>query len=1081
MNRTGLRVLVFLFVLTAAVQLCPAAVRITEFLAANDGLVRDEDGDSPDWIEIHNDSSEPVDLGGWHLTDNPRRLTKWTFPPRSLGPGEYLVVFASGKDRTVPGSPLHTGFQLDSDGEFLGLVMPDGKTLSQAFSPEFPQQRANVSYGPRDDSAALTLVPWGTAARVWVPVDGWLDAAWMAVDFNDADWMPARTGIGFDRTAGAGVGLPVLRLDFNDDDSGESGQADTAEGFVPVTLAQNPCTVQGVTVWISPIGQADLDDRDRATPTPTASLTQDQLYDDFIFARGQVDGDGLRVRLTGLAPDQGYSLTIWSYDASSSGKRVSDWVETAGPSPQVLATGYSFDGTVLPLLDGDYSFTASVRSSPEGELQIEGTRNGGSSYGVFLNALQLTPEGYGPLLGTDLDAAMAGRGTSAWVRIPFTVEDPLACSMLRLSVHYDDGFAAYLNGEPVCSHNAPASPAWDSAALAAAGAGQGPGCEEAVIPNRPGLLVSGTNILAIHGLNLDLHDPDFLILPELEAQTMPGQGCFFSPPTPGAANGEPFAGLVQDVQFSPERGFYDAPFSLTLSCATPGAALYWTGDGSLPDPVNGTPYTDPIPIHGTAFVRAAAYLPGHLPSLATTHTYLFLDQVIRQSSTQPGFPLTWQADFPADYGMDPVVVNDPLYAPTLKDDLRSIPTLSIVTDHDSLWGPSKGIYVNSTSAGQAWERAASVELFEGDGTTLFQVDCGLRMQGNASRDNVRTPKHSFRLLFKSAYGPSKLRYDWFPGSPVREFDNLVLRACFTDSWSTRYSPGDGGSRYRPEDSLYLRDVWMKDSMTAMGHLSGRGDFVHVVLNGLYWGLYNVCERLDASFFAHHLGGQEEDWDVMRDFTEVLDGTRDEWDRMMALVRAGVTTEAAYRGVADLVDIENLIDYTLLHILAEAEDWPSHNWYAARRRATDDLPATRWIFLPWDQEIVLDRQVRRNRVNVNNDNTPARIYSQLRAWPEFRHLFGERIQRHLFDDGALTPARNIARLMARATRIDRAIVGESAHWGDAREFPIPPNPGTGQTFTRDLYWVPELEGLCTEFLPALNDKWVNEFRKAGLYP
>jgi hypothetical protein len=316
---------------------------------------------------------------------------------------------------------------------------------------------------------------------------------------------------------------------------------------------------------------------------------------------------------------------------------------------------------------------------------------------------------------------------------------------------------------------------------------------------------------------------------------------------------------------------------------------------------------------------------------------------------------------------------------------------------------------------------------------------------------------------------------------VNQFDNIVLRACFTDAWTTRYSPGDGGARYRPEDSLYLRDIWVKDSLADMGHLSGRNTFAHVYLNGLYWGLYNPAERLDASFFAEHLGGNKLDWDVIRDFSEVLAGSKTEWDQMMDRVNAGISSEADFQAVAELVDVENLTDYMLLHIFAEAEDWPHHNWYAARRRATNGLPATRWIFLAWDQEIVLDREVRRNRVNVSNNDTPARIYSELRAHPEFRRLFGDRVHRHLFNDGALTPARNADRLRARAEQVHQAMVGESARWGDAREFPISPNTGTGETFTRDEWWVPELQRLYTNFFPQLTADNLARFRSAGLYP
>ncbi len=347
-------------------------------------------------------------------------------------------------------------------------------------------------------------------------------------------------------------------------------------------------------------------------------------------------------------------------------------------------------------------------------------------------------------------------------------------------------------------------------------------------------------------------------------------------------------------------------------------------------------------------------------------------------------------------------------------------------------------------------------------------------------------------MFKSESGPAKLVHDWFPG-PVNHFDNILLKACFTDAWPTRYSdqtliPGGKGTRYRPEDSLYLRDVWVKDSLSALGHLAGRGDFVHLYLNGLYWGIYNATERMDASYFAQHLGGYQADWDVLAgdaayDFATLMDGSRADWDQLIAQVNAGITSEASFQAVVQRVDLENLIDYMMLHVLAEAEDWPSHNWYAAHRRAnpTSGLPATRWIILPWDQEIVLDQLVRRNRVDANNNNTPARVYTQLRAWPEFRRLFGDRIQRNFFNNGALTPSNNIARLQTRAARIDRAIVGESARWGDARESTIGVNPGHGQTFARDEWWLPELEKLYTNFFPSLTATNLARFRAANLYP
>src|SRR6185503_16971272 len=176
-----------------------------------------------------------------------------------------------------------------------------------------------------------------------------------------------------------------------------------------------------------------------------------------------------------------------------------------------------------------------------------------------------------------------------------------------------------------------------------------------------------------------------------------------------------------------------------------------------------------------------------------------------------------------------------------------------------------------------------------------------------------------RLLFKNDYGPTKLNYDWFD-APVDRFDNIILRASgFVDGWPGRYSDtipiGNGyiGQRYRPETAVYLRDVWFKYSIRDMGWVGSHGSWVHLYLNGLYWGIYNSCERLDASFAAARFGGRETDWDVLvggdtSNLAEPADGNLNDWRQMMTVVNAGITNEAAYQTLAQLVDIDNLIDY-----------------------------------------------------------------------------------------------------------------------------------------------------------------------------
>jgi len=119
---------------------------ISEFMADNGGVIRDEDGDESDWIELFNSSGQSVSLFGWSLTDDPANLTKWRFPNLTIGAGNRLVVFASEKNRTATTGRLHTNFRLSNGGEFLALVNPSGEVES-GFAPVYPPQRRNVSYG----------------------------------------------------------------------------------------------------------------------------------------------------------------------------------------------------------------------------------------------------------------------------------------------------------------------------------------------------------------------------------------------------------------------------------------------------------------------------------------------------------------------------------------------------------------------------------------------------------------------------------------------------------------------------------------------------------------------------------------------------------------------------------------------------------------------------------------------------------------------------------------------------------------------------------------------------------------------
>jgi hypothetical protein len=179
-------------------HLLSAGLMISEFMASNSHSLADADGDHPDWIEIYNPTSAAVNLKDWSLTDDPTTLAKWHFPSVTLEAGNFVTVFASGKNRSAAGSELHTNFQLNADGEYLALVQPDGSTIASQYAPEFPLQRTDASYGVAQETVQTTLVGAGSAAKMVVPT-GPVASGWNGSNssFDDSAWNPVQLGVGY--------------------------------------------------------------------------------------------------------------------------------------------------------------------------------------------------------------------------------------------------------------------------------------------------------------------------------------------------------------------------------------------------------------------------------------------------------------------------------------------------------------------------------------------------------------------------------------------------------------------------------------------------------------------------------------------------------------------------------------------------------------------------------------------------------------------------------------------------------------------------------------------------------------------
>ncbi len=673
---------------------------------------------------------------------------------------------------------------------------------------------------------------------------------------------------------------------------------------------------------------------------------------------------------------------------------------------------------------------------------------------------------------TDVTDRMRGVNASLWTRIEFD-GNALSPSVvgLMLRMKYDDGFVAYLNGERVAEWNAPSAPGWNSASMDDRDDSAAGSFELFDLSAFLGNVVEGRNVLAIHGLNSTADDPDFLILPELIASNDPSAPRYMTTPTPRTKNVAGVLGRVADTKFSVDRGFYSSSFEVRITTDTPGAVIRYTVDGSEPTETYGRLYEDPIPINGQTVLRAAAFKAGYLPSNVDTQTYIFLRDVLTQSNSPLFYPSQWKdgsGTKPADYEMDREIVEDPSYSYLITSALTAIPSMSIVTDIDNLFDPSTGIYMNPQPDGVAWERPASVELIDPTGAEELQIDCGLRIQGGASRLPEKSPKHGFRLLFKGIYGDAKLRYPLFGDDATDEYDTVILRAGFNNSWI------HWGGDQRPR-AQYARDRFARYTQLAMGQQASRGRYVHVYLNGMYWGVYDLSERPTAPFMATYYGGEKEEYDALNS-GEVRDGDKQAWNTMMSMANAGLSSDAQYQAIQEYLDIDNLIDFIIVNHYGANHDWDDHNWYAGRKRES----GAGYKFFCWDSERILEG-VKGNVLGVNNNDKPTRLFQQLRANAEFRLRFADHLHRHFYNKGALTAQAVGDRWKSISSTIDLGIVAESARWGDYRRDVHPWSSGPYELYTKYDHYDIEQNRLLQEYFPFRSDEVIDQYTNFGLYP
>ena len=552
-------------------------------------------------------------------------------------------------------------------------------------------------------------------------------------------------------------------------------------------------------------------------------------------------------------------------------------------------------------------------------------------------------------------------------------------------------------------------------------------------------------------------------------------------PSPGGENFATYFGEVADTKFSHNRGFYEAPFSVTIATETKGAIIYYTLDGTEPYNTTsnkrsstGIVYTSPVSINTTTSLRAIAVKPGFKSTNTDTQTYIFLDDVIRQPARPDGFPTNWGHTGSGDYEMDPEVVNNTRYRNTIKDDLMSVPTLSLVMDVDD-WFKSggQGIYIK----GERIERAVSAELIFPDDRQGFQINCSVMIVGGSSVNRWKMDKLSMRLKFKSDYGSSKLRFPVFGEDVTDEFDTLVVDARMNNSWGygggvmlpNNSRPWISGRPSQRDVAQYTRDQFVADIQNSMGGYGPHGRHIHLYLNGLYWGLYWLHERPDEHFAAVYFGGDDEDYDVIKHRSNtVISGSGASYNQLFNIANTGLASGSQYQQIQQYLDIPNLIDYMITNFYVANTDWAHQNWYATYNN-TD--PNGQWRYHSWDAEHVIEA-LNANVTGKNDNGGPTRLHQKLMENTEYRMLFADHVSRHFFNNGVLTPAGAMALYQIRLDDVDRAVVAESARWGDNH---------SSTPYTRDIDWIRERDWLFSEYFPKRSGIVLNQVKSRDWYP
>lgn len=478
------------------------------------------------------------------------------------------------------------------------------------------------------------------------------------------------------------------------------------------------------------------------------------------------------------------------------------------------------------------------------------------------------------------------------------------------------------------------------------------------------------------------------------------------------------------IIFSPDSTLSRQPLQLTLKSTVKDGVIKYTTNGALPN-ANSTSYTSPLDLTQPTVIRAQVFSQAGSP-VGEVYTKSYL-----------------------------IVTYD-----------QTLPLISIVAD----WTDLDTLNNQPTEHGKEWERPINLEYFAPGGQVQFNVKAGIRIHGGKSR--LYSPKKSYRLYFRKEYGgPGNLEYPLFEDSPVTKFDKLVLRAGHNDSFVHYRDVGVRG----PQTNLakYIGDQVVRNLHRDMGQPVAHGKWVLLYLNGQFWGLYNLTERIDLQMLRSY-STKNADWDIIvkengwdenggwYSREEARDGGDGAWLENQNWVGSADFTNPGNIGLLEWrVDVENIFSYMFLQAYVQNYDWPGNNWIVYRR---SDPGAQgnegKWRLMVWDAEYSFGSGSDGFKTDMN---TVEKVYSphdsitrllekpfigncalKVRFWQRAREYLGvENVNNRPPDEvGQLSKERVKAEIQKQAALVRPFIQMEADRWA--------PNTGLGlATFDHNI--------------------------------